>query len=145
MLVHLGPLKLQHSSPFDLDLDLEFSFFFFFPLSESAAVGLGANVIATCSADKTIRLWNLAALDGPGAEPSASTVSSTVSAAASTSTSSSAAGKWTNIYSKYLLRVLYVDSPTAEQEGGCAAHRGAAGRVSVAARVRRDCKTDFLP
>ncbi|CAN0050576.1 unnamed protein product, partial [Scytosiphon promiscuus] len=48
--------------------------------------------MVTCSADNTVRIWDLGALDGTGT---------------GNSKDASHSGRWSNIYSKHLLRVLY--------------------------------------
>ncbi len=67
-----------------------------------APLSIPAGTFVTCSADNTIRVWNINSLDGSsatrdgveGEEAAASTVSKT----------------WVNLYSQHLLRILYVNS-----------------------------------
>jgi WD40 repeat protein len=54
---------------------------------------LPLNSIVTCSADNTVRIWDVGGLDG------------------ATSPSPKAEKRWSNIYSKMLLRIIYADSP----------------------------------
>ncbi|CAM9266437.1 unnamed protein product [Ectocarpus sp. 12 AP-2014] len=61
-----------------------------------------AGAMVTCSADNTVRLWDLGALDGKGTGDNENRHS----------------GRWSNIYSKHLLRVLYASEENTGDSNG---------------------------
>ncbi|CAM9265955.1 unnamed protein product, partial [Hapterophycus canaliculatus] len=81
-----------------------------------------AGAMVTCSADNTVRLWDLGALDGKSSGDS---------------TETSHSGRWSNIYSKHLLRVLYGD-----REDAAAGVGGNTPPGKVAGEGRARCRSD---
>ncbi|CBJ30084.1 conserved unknown protein [Ectocarpus siliculosus] len=61
-----------------------------------------AGAMVTCSADNTVRVWDLGALDGKGTGDNENRHS----------------GRWSNIYSKHLLRVLYASGENTRDSNG---------------------------
>ncbi|KAG5189397.1 hypothetical protein JKP88DRAFT_353103 [Tribonema minus] len=96
------------------------------PGSTAQATGLPDNCVVTCSADNTLRIWDIGALD------SAPAVTTAFNNSVTGTTALGSSGRWSNIYSKYLLRILYGSSSSSSAQGDDAAQPSSQGSAGAA-------------